>query len=222
METAEQITEKKKKRNNYAWPIIWATLLFSFGYAIIRYHVAGDVEWKDFPFFISNKAISLSAFVLLTINFALGPLTNLGIGVSGQLLRSRRLVGIMGFIQVFIHMLMSFMLFRPAVYGKFFEADGTLTLLIGLSMLTGVIAFVFLWIYNVSFSSELRKDKDLITFITSRRVLLIAMFMAGAHLFFMGYKGWLNPGGWHGMPPISLVAFTFFSVGYVINLLGRR
>ena len=84
-------------------------------------------------------------------------------------------------------------------------------------------AFIFLWIYNVSFSSEFRKDKDLISFIKSRKVLLIAMFLAGAHLFFIGYKGWMNPAGWHGgLPPISLVAFTFFAVGYVINLLGRE
>ena len=45
----------------------------------------------------------------------------------------------------------------------------------------------------------------------------------GAHLVFMGYKGWLNPSGWHGgMPPISLVAFAFFIVGYGANLLGRE
>jgi hypothetical protein len=48
------------------------------------------------------------------------------------------------------------------------------------------------------------------------------MFLAGAHLFFIGYQGWLNPGGWHGgLPPISLVAFFFFAVGFVINLIGR-
>ncbi len=44
-----------------------------------------------------------------------------------------------------------------------------------------------------------------------------------AHLFFMGYEGWLKPAGWHGgLPPISLVAFAFFATGYVINLFGRE
>ena len=222
-ETLVPSVEEKKRRNNYAWPVIWWTLGFSLGYAVIRYHVVGPVPWKDLPFFILNKAVAMSSLILLAINFVLGPMKNLGINISGQWLRSRRLVGIMGFIQAFIHILMSFMLFKPEVYGKFFEPDGTLTLDIGISMLTGVVAFVFLWMYNISFSSELRKDKDLIAFINSRRVLLIAMFMAGAHLFFMGYPGWLKPSGWHGgMPPISLVSFTFFAVGYVINLLGRK
>jgi hypothetical protein len=49
------------------------------------------------------------------------------------------------------------------------------------------------------------------------------MILGGAHLFFMGYQGWLKPAGWHGgMPPISLVAFTFFVVAYIINLVGRK
>ena len=83
-------------------------------------------------------------------------------------------------------------------------------------------AFIFLWIYNISFNMELRKDKDLISFITSRKVTLLAMFMAGAHLFFMGFEGWLTPAGWHGgLPPVSLVGFVFFLVGFIINLFGR-
>jgi hypothetical protein len=43
------------------------------------------------------------------------------------------------------------------------------------------------------------------------------------HLFFMGIKGWMNPTGWNGgLPPISLVAFTFFLFGYIINFFGRK
>ncbi len=110
-----------------------------------------------------------------------------------------------------------------AIYGQFFAADGTLTLLAGLSMLGGVLAFVVLWAYNLSFQTHLREDQAFIRFITSRTFLLWAMILGGAHLFFMGYQGWLNPAGWHGgIPPISLVAFAFFVVGYAVNLLGRE
>jgi hypothetical protein len=128
-----------------------------------------------------------------------------------------------GFLLVLIHALMSFMLFSPAVYSQFFEMDGTLTLLAGLSMLGGVLAFVVLWAYNLSFQTFLREDTAFIQFITSRKFLLFAMILTGVHLFFMGYQGWLNPAGWHGgMPPISLVAFTIFAVGYLINIFGRK
>jgi DMSO/TMAO reductase YedYZ heme-binding membrane subunit len=209
--------------SNSAGQIIAVTLLFGLAYAVVRYHVAGPVPWKDFPFFILNKAISLSAFILLTFNFAFGPLNNLGVSVPVGWLNARKALGMTGFLLVLIHALMSFMLFTPAVYAQFFETDGTLTLLAGISMLGGVLAFVVLWAYNLSFQTHLREDQAFIRFITSRKFLLVALVLGGVHLFFMGYRGWLNPSGWHGgIPPVSLVAFTFFVAGYIVNVLGRR
>jgi DMSO/TMAO reductase YedYZ heme-binding membrane subunit len=210
-------------QKNSADRIITITLIFGLAYAVVRYHIAGPVPWKDFPFFILNKGISLSAFILLTLNFGLGPLNNLGVNVSEGWLNARKALGMTGFLLVLIHVLISFMLFSPSVYGKFFEADGTLTLLAGLSMLGGVLAFVVLWAYNLSFQTFLREDQAFIRFITSRTFLLFAMILGGVHLVFMGYEGWLNPSGWHGgIPPVSLVAFAFFATGYVINLFGRK
>ena len=208
---------------NAAASLILAILVFGIGYAILRYHIAGPVPWKDLPFFILNKGISLSAFILLTCNFGFGPLHNLGLSIPASWLNARRALGMTGFLLVLIHALMSFMLFTPDVYGKFFEDNGTLTLLAGLSMLTGVLAFVVLWAYNLSFQTHLREDEAFISFITSRGFLLCAMILGGLHLLFMGYEGWLNPGGWHaGIPPVSLVAFVLFLIGYAANLLGRK
>jgi hypothetical protein len=49
------------------------------------------------------------------------------------------------------------------------------------------------------------------------------LLLGAAHLFFMGYEGWLKPDGWHaGLPPISLVAMTIFVATYVLNLFGRK
>jgi DMSO/TMAO reductase YedYZ heme-binding membrane subunit len=208
---------------NSARTIISATLLLAIGYAVLRYHVAGPVPWKDFPMFIFNKGLCLAAFVLLTFNFSLGPLNSLGVRVPEGWLNARKAMGMSGFVLILIHALMSFMLFNPANYGKFFADNGTMTLLAGLAMLFGVLGFVGLWIYNLSFQTFLREDQAFIRFITSRKFMLFALVLGGLHLFFMGYKGWLNPAGWHGgLPPISLVAFAFFAVGYVINLFGRE
>ena len=210
-------------KTNSAGSIIAIVLIFGLAYAVLRYHIVGPVPWKDFPFFILNKGISLSAFILLTCNFGFGPLKVLGVNIPEGWLNARKALGMTGFLLVLIHALISFMLFSPSVYGKFFEADGTLTLLAGLSMLGGVLAFVVLWAFNLSFQTHLREDKAFIRFITSRRFLLIAMLLGAAHIFFMGYEGWLNPSGWHGrMPPVSLVAFAFFAAGYVVNLIGRK
>ncbi len=217
------MNDEAEARRNSAGRIIAITLVFGLTYAIVRYHVAGPVPWKDFPFFILNKGLALSAFILLTFNFGFGPLRNLGVRVPEGWLNARKALGMTGFLLVLIHALMSFMLFSPAVYGKFFEADGTLTILAGLSMLGGVLAFVVLWAYNLSFQTHLREDKAFIQFITSRTFLLWAMMLGGVHVFFMGYRGWLTPAEWHGgIPPISLVAFAFLVVGYAINLLGRE
>jgi DMSO/TMAO reductase YedYZ heme-binding membrane subunit len=210
-------------KSNSAGPIISIVLIFGLAYAVLRYHIAGPVPWKDFPFFILNKGVSLSAFILLTCNFGLGPLSNLGVRVPEGWLNARKAMGMTGFLLVLIHALMSFLLFTPAVYGKFFEPDGTLTLLAGLSMLGGILAFVVLWAYNLSFQTFLREDRAFIRFITSRKFMLLALLLGAAHLFFMGYEGWIRPAGWHGgLPPVSLVAFVVFGAGYVANLLGRE
>lgn len=206
-----------------AGSIIAVVMILSLAYAVMRYHLFGPVPWKDFPFYILNKAVSLAALIVLTLNFGLGPLKNMGAPVAAGWLSARRALGMTGFLLVLVHAFLSFMLFRPEVYKQFFEADGTLTLFAGLSMLGGVLGFVVLWAFNLSFQTHLREDKTFIGFITSRKFLLLAMLLSAAHLFFMGIEGWLKPAGWHGgMPPISLVAFTVFLVGYLINLLGRK
>ena len=178
---------------------------------------------KTFRSLYLNKGISLAAFILLACNFGFGPLNNLGVSVPTGWLNARKALGMTGLLLVLIHALMSFVLFSPGTYGKFFETDGTLTLLGGLSMLGGVLAFVVLWGYNMSFQTFLGEDKAFIQFITSRTFLLWAMLLGASHVFFMGYEGWLSPAGWHGgIPPVSLVAFAFFAIVYIVNLLGRK
>jgi DMSO/TMAO reductase YedYZ heme-binding membrane subunit len=217
MKTQQEATK------NSAGLIIAITCLLSIGYAILRYHIVGTVPWKDFPFFIFNKGISLAAFILLSFNFSVGPLNNIGIKVSEGWLNARKALGMTGFLLVLIHALISFMLFKPEIFAKFFEENGSLTLFAGLSMLGGILSFVVLWAYNLSFQTHMIEDKAFIKFITSRKFLLISMLLSLVHLFFMGYEGWLNPSAWNGgLPPISLIAFTFFVVAYIINLFGRK
>jgi hypothetical protein len=208
---------------NAAGRIIFISIALSIGYAILRYHLLGPVSWDEFPFFILNKGLSLAALLLLTLNFSLGPMKNIGIPISDSWLAARKTLGMTGFLLVLIHALMSFMLFSPAIYSKLFDTDGSLTLFAGLSMLGGVLSFVVLWGYNLSFQTHLRDEKAFIQFITSRTFLLYAMLLSAVHLFFMGFEGWLSPAGWHGgLPPISLVAFVLFGLGYLANLFGRK
>ena len=107
--------------------------------------------------------------------------------VSEGWLNARKAMGMTGFLLVLIHALMSFMIFNSDVFAKFFEANGTLTLLGGLSMLGGILSFVILWGYNMSFQTHMSEDKAFIRFITSRNFMLFGLFLGASHLFFMGY-----------------------------------
>jgi len=203
--------------------VIAATVAASIAYAVIRYHVVGDVPWSQFSLFILNKGLCLAGFILLAYNFALGPARNLGLPIPSNWLNARKSFGMTGFLLILVHALISFMLFSSPYYGKFFGPDGTLTGVASLSMLAGVLGFVFLWAYNLSFQTKLSEDKAFIDMITSRPILIWALSLGGLHLAFMGYSGWMNPADWYGgLPPISLVAFVFFLVGYLMNLLGRE
>jgi len=214
---------KSADADNAGGKVIAATLALAIGYAVLRYHLAGDVPWKDFSLFILNKGLCLGAFVLLTFNFALGPAKNLGLAVPGSWLDARKAFGMTGFLLILIHAFISFMLFSSSYYPNFFIANGTLTGVASASMLAGIFGLIFLWAYNLSFQTNLREDKAFIAMITSRRVLMLALSLGGFHLALMGYAGWLKPAGWHGgLPPVSLVAFGFFAVGYTLNAFGRE
>lgn len=141
-------------------------------------------------------------------------------GIADQVINwwQLKVSGMTGFLLILIHTLISFMLFSSPYYGKFFKSDGTLTGVASLSMLAGILGFVFLWAHNLSFQTKLSEDAAFIELITSRRVLIWALSLGGLHLAFMGFSGWLKPGEWHSwLPPISLVAFAFFAAGYGLH-----
>jgi hypothetical protein len=210
-------------KNKTARNLILITTLFSIFYAIIRYNIFGAVPWKDLPLYVLNKGISLSSLILLTITFSLGPLKNMKVKISENFLNVRRPLGIAGFLLSFLHIFMSITILNPKYYKVFFMPTGTLTIEGSLSLLGGILSFVFLWVYNTRFSSRINEDEKIIALITSRKFLIYAMFFTGIHLFFMGYKGWGNISGWQaGLPPISLISFIVFLIGFIINLFGRK
>jgi DMSO/TMAO reductase YedYZ heme-binding membrane subunit len=208
---------------NTAKMIIFSTFILSLVYVVLRYHIFGGVEWREFPLFILNKAMALAGFLLVTYNFSFGPFKNIGIKIPDSWMAARNILAMTGFLFLLIHAFISFLLFSPAHYGKFFEAEGTLTLIAGMSMLSGVIGFVLLWMMNITFQSFMRENDVFVAFIGSRKFLLWALTLGGLHILLMGYNGWMHPEGWHGgIPPVSLVAFVFFTVGYIANVLGRK
>ena len=49
----------------------WFAAVFggSLVYAIVRYHLAGDVPWSHFPLFIFNKATAMAAVIFVACSY---------------------------------------------------------------------------------------------------------------------------------------------------------
>ncbi|MCK0144830.1 hypothetical protein MWU78_04105 [Arenibacter sp. F26102] len=202
--------------------IIWTIFGISMGYAVLRYNVVGTVAWKDLPIFILNKGVSLAAIVLLAFSFSIRPLTNLGMPYLNLGLESRKVLGISGLLLTIFHVLLSFLIFNPQYYPKFFAGDDSLSIIGNFSLLSGMASFMILGIYHWCFNNRSRGKEMLIEIITSKKFLLGLLFLLGIHLFFMGYSTWSTPAKWQGgLPPISLISFVVVLFGFVVNVLGR-
>ncbi|MCX7863137.1 MAG: hypothetical protein N2449_09110 [Bacteroidales bacterium] len=162
--------------------------LLTFLYAFLRYINFGDVELKDVPTIIINKAV---AFTLVIWMFFLL--------WSWKNLYTEKLKMQLNILQslIFIHIFLSIVLLSQQKLPKFLE-NAQLTLWANFTVLTGTItlSLFFFFVKNLS----------------RVNFLLFSIFLK-LHLFFMGYKGWLRPENWNGsMPPITLLCFCILLI----------
>jgi hypothetical protein len=97
-----------------ALQIILLVFAFSLAYSVMRYHVFEGVPAKDFPLFVMNKCLALTGFILLALNFSMGPARQLVADVHTTCLVARKLLGSVSFLIIIVHMLVSVLIF---VYG---------------------------------------------------------------------------------------------------------
>ena len=109
----------------------WFAVVFGFslGYAVIRYHFAGDVAWRHFPLFILNKATSLAAVIFVACSYLIGKIIRWHDHDKVLRLVVIKFCGLMGFFMAVMHALFSLSLLSPAYYGKYFDDGGRLNLL---------------------------------------------------------------------------------------------
>lgn len=172
----------------------------TFWYSIVRYIVFKGVAVEQIPVYITNKAISWTGLILL----GLAPL----VGVE-----RRRSLGQAGFLLVLLHVILSLMIINPVYFGKFYGENGFLSWLAELSMLAGAVGTVLLFRLFVHVGENTEQNGSLIPGLG--RLILV---LTGAHVGFMGYRGWTDISHWPGyLPPITLLSFLT-----VIVLLGLR
>ncbi|MCU0621632.1 MAG: hypothetical protein MUC69_09025 [Gemmatimonadales bacterium] len=199
----------------------WFAAIFggSLAYAVVRYHVVGDEPWRHFPLFILNKATSLAAVVFVACSYLVGRVFRWHDHDNALRLVVVKFCGLMGFFLAAAHVLFSFSLITPAYFAKYFDADGRLNLEGEVAMATGVLGLLFLLSPALTTLPMMPKSLGGWRWKRSQRMGYVALGLVVAHLVALGWKGWMNPSGWHGgLPPVSLVAL----VAAVVPLVVKR
>ena len=113
-------------------------------YAVVRYHLAGDVEWRYFPLFVLNKVTSLAAVVFVACSYLVGKIIRWHDDDRALTLVVIKFCGLMGFFLAGIHALFSVSLLTPAYYAKYCDASGRLNLQGELAVSVSVAALFLL------------------------------------------------------------------------------
>ena len=199
----------------------WFAVVFgvSLLYSILRYHIAGDVEWRHFPLFILNKATSLAAVFFVASSYLINKIFNWHNDDPALRLVVIKFCGLMGFFLAAAHALFSIFILTPAYLGKYFDEAGALNLWGELAMCTGVVALFFLMSPAITTLPMMPKALGGWRWKRSQRAGYIALTLVVIHLIALGWKGWLAPKGWQaGLPPISLLAL----IGALVPLIVKR
>ncbi len=184
-----------------------AAFTFSLAYAVLRYNVFKGVGWQHLPLYIVNKAVSLSAVVLLASSYLVGRWIRVFHDDPVKRLVLSKFLGLSGFWLAALHVLMSMLLLSPHYYEKFFR-DEKLNLTGELAMLFGAFSLMFLLIPVVSSLPRMKQDLGELWWRRSQRLGYVALTLNSGHLFAMGYRGWLDVSAWPGgLPPITMIAF---------------
>ncbi len=200
----------------------WFAALFggALVYAILRYHLAGNVAWAHFPLFIFNKATSLAAVCFVASSYLIGKVIRWHDHDKALRLVVIKFCGLMGFFLAGIHALFSMALLTPAYYAKYFDPDGRLNLEGELALSVGIVALFLLMSPAITTLPMMPKALGGQRWKRNQRLGYVALILVVGHLVVLGLKGWLAPSGWQaGIPPISLVAV---SVALVPLLVKRR
>jgi DMSO/TMAO reductase YedYZ heme-binding membrane subunit len=187
----------------------WFAAVFGIAlvYAVIRYHLVGDVAWTHFPLFILNKATSLAAVIFVASSYLLGKVIRWHDGDKAMRLVVIKFCGLMGFFLACVHAFMSFALLSPAYFAKYFEVDGRLNFQGELAITVGVVALFFLSAPAITTLPMMPKALGGWRWKRAQRGGYTALALVVVHLVVLGVKGWMAPAGWNGgMPPISLIA----------------
>lgn len=180
------VSAGRASRRDHA--VAGALLGVAVAYATLRYNLFKGVPWSDWPGYVANKALAVAGVWLLAwaawrkLNGAGS--TRVPMAWAGCLIVS--------------HALVSFGLFNPTYFSKFF-AEGRVNGVGGLALLTGAGAVALL-----ELGARGAPDWSRRAWLRSLAVLLVFSVL---HTSLPGLGGWFAPATWPGrLPPLTLLA----------------
>lgn len=190
----------------------------SFLYAFVRYNLVRSVPFDNIPLFIANKAVALSATILIGLSFLLGPLARFWPNQFAPHLYLRKHLGVLGFGVAALHSLTSLVLLNSAYYPKFFSASGRMNLMGETSMLFGILAFLVFAVISITSLPPIEKHMHQDQWKFVQRLGYLAYIFVLLHVAVMGFQGWFKPESWQfGLASISLISAMF-----IIFVLAMR
>lgn len=192
----------------------------SFLYAIIRYNLVRSVPLDNVPLFIANKAIALSATILIGFSFLLGPLARFWPNQFVPHLPLRKHLGVFGFALAALHAVMSLILLTPAYYPRFFSENGQLNFIGETSMLFGILAFLVFAGITVTSLPPMERYMNPAQWKFIQRLGYLAYVFVLLHVAIMGFRGWFRPESWqYGLASISLISALFIIFVLIMRTL---
>ena len=195
------------------------SFLILFAYAIIRYNIIKGVSFNQMPLYISNKAIAVTAVVLIGISYLLGPLAHISPKKFVPKLYLRKYFGLCGFGLAALHSFISLLIFSPSYYPKFFNEANKLTLEGELSMAFGIIAFFIFLIESITSLPSVEQKMNEKDWKLVQRTGYLALVLIMMHVLLMGIGTWLKPETWHYMLPMSLISFIIIAYVLLMRLI---
>lgn len=201
----------------------WFATVFgvSLTYAILRYHIAGDVPWSHFPLFIFNKATALAATIFVASSYLIGKRIRWHNHDPRTKLVVIKFCGLMGFSLAMIHAFASFALLTPAYFAKYFSADGRFNLQGEMAVFAGILALWALSLPAITTLPMMAQAIGGMRWKRSQRMGYVSLSFVLVHLIALGMLGWIAPHEWQWwLPPISLWAASIAAVPLILKLFS--
>lgn len=187
--------------------VVTIVIIISLAYSFIRYNIVRSVPLENFPLFIANKAIALSATILIGLSFFLGPLARFWPKLFSSNLYLRKYLGLIGFGVAALHVLMSLVTLSPSYYPKFYTEGGKLNLIGESSLVFGILAFIIFSVICITSLPSIENILKPSSWKLVQRFGYIAYFLVLLHVLIMSYQGWSRAESWqYGLAPISLIS----------------